>query len=532
MIEEKRGIIDSVTKWGVERLGFARQQWKTHMLDTEDRRLVSSMLSAVTPSDDPFAKMTADDQMRRALQVGWIFSDIRLFANSFSAAKIEIKRIEGEQRTPIKNHDLELLLENPNDQMDLIFLWQYTCKWLMLSRNGAFWFLAPERGDLNKIAEIWPIPSDRIKPKPDKEKMIGYYEYRLNYGQPVKINPRYVVHFRFPHPFSLLQSDVPLGASILAMETEIGTGSFQKDTYVSGRGMPRSIISVPEEIGERDFISIAAQIREEFEQEQKLIITRAGDIKATTVGFSQREMALIPQREFTRNEIDTIFLGFPLNSSTGEGELRQYYRMFKDEIIHPAHRLIAGQISVQVLKRFYEQNTVAEFEDIRAQDRALNVQERNVYWRVKKLNEARQDLGLAPYEDKEVGDILVPLATDPAYVAMLKGISRTGEVPGSEGGLQPKPDRRRPSPTAAMSETDAPVNQLSDAAKQGMKAELVRWRKVAVKEVKASRNPGLYNFKSEALPRDLSLLIRGQLLECDRTEDAVKEVFEREFAYG
>jgi len=527
-------IIDNITGWGIDRVAFARRRWrlKTHALDSQDRSLAASMLASVTPSDDPFAKMSADEQMRRAMQVGWIFSDIRLFANAFSSAKIEIKRIEGERRIPIKNHALELLLENPNEFMDLVFLWQYTCKWLMLSRGGAYWFLAPERDNPNQIAEIWPIASDKIKPKPDKEKMIAGYEYKLNYGKPVLINPRYIVHFRFPYPFSLLQSDVPLASSILAMETEIGTGGFQRDTYVSGRGMPRSIISVPEEMGERDFTAIAAQIREEFEQEQKLIITRAGDIKATTVGFSQREMALIPQREFTRNEIDTIFLGFPINSSTSESELRQYYRMFKDEIIHPAHRLIAGQVSVQILKRFYQQNEVAEFEDVRAQDRALNVQERNVYWRIKKLDEARQDLGLPPYGDKELGDILVPLATDPAYVAMLKGISRTGETPGSEGGLDPQSERRRPSPTAAMSETDAPVNQLTDAAKQGMRAELARWKKVAMKEAKAGRNPGLYNFKSEALPRDLCLLIRGQLLECDRTETGVKAVFEKESKYG
>jgi len=334
-----------------------------------------------------------------------------------------------------------------------------------------------------------------------------------------------------------LDGEVPLNAALLAMETEIGTGKFQRDTYVSGRGMPRSIISLPEETGERDFISLSAQIRHDFEEEQKVIITRAGDVKATTLGLTQKEMELIGQREFTRDEIDVVFLGYELHGKQTESELRQRYRMFQDTIIHPTHRLVAGQISVQALHRFYGEDLVYEFDDIRTQDRALNVQERNVYWRVKKFNEARQDLMLPPYEDDEIGNLPVPLATDPAYVSALKGLSVVGTAPGGKGGNDPKSPRRLPSPNAAMSESDAPVNQLSDAAKdipelpqaaidEGIRTELNRWRKVATKESVAGRNPGLYSFKSEVLPPRLYHAIRGGLLECDKTETEIKTVFE------
>src|SRR3990167_8660048 len=547
---KKLGLIDGLVQWGIQRAAFAANTWKTQQLDTQDRQLVSMFLSNVSDGD-PFTKL-ADDQKRRiAVTVSWIYSDIRLFANTFSSANGEVKRIEGEQLNSIKNHPFELLLRKPNDKMDLSFLWIYTIKWMQLKGN-AYWFLAPAAGNAKEIVEIWPIPADRVKPIPDKEKMLRGYQYTTLSGQSKIILPEYVVHFQFPNPFTLLDGEVPLNAALLAMETEIGTGKFQRDTYVSGRGMPRSIISLPEETGERDFISLSAQIRHDFEEEQKVIITRAGDVKATTLGLTQKEMELIGQREFTRDEIDVVFLGYELHGKQTESELRQRYRMFQDTIIHPTHRLVAGQISVQALHRFYGEDLVYEFDDIRTQDRALNVQERNVYWRVKKFNEARQDLMLPPYEDDEIGNLPVPLATDPAYVSALKGLSLEGIGPGDKGGNEPKSKRRLASANAAMSESDAPVNQLSDAAKtvpnddnvtmadlsvaslqlpqaaidECIRTEMNRWRKVATKESIAGRNPGLYSFKSEVLPPRLYHAIRGGLLECDQNETAIKAVFE------
>ena len=538
---KKLGLIDGLVQWGIQRAAFAANTWKTQQLDTQDRQLVSMFLSNVSDGD-PFTKL-ADDQKRRiAVTVSWIYSDIRLFANTFSSANGEVKRIEGEQLNSIKNHPFELLLRKPNDKMDLSFLWIYTIKWMQLKGN-AYWFLAPAAGNAKEIVEIWPIPADRVKPIPDKEKMLRGYQYTTLSGQSKIILPEYVVHFQFPNPFTLLDGEVPLNAALLAMETEIGTGKFQRDTYVSGRGMPRSIISLPEETGERDFVALSAQIRHDFEEEQKVIITRAGDVKATTLGLTQKEMELIGQREFTRDELDVVFLGYELHGKQTESELRQRYRMFQDTIIHPTHRLVAGQISVQALHRFYGKDLVYEFDDIRTQDRALNVQERNVYFRVNQLREARNELNMAEMTSKVpqiqsilemISDLPVPLATDPAFVSALAGLSIQDVGPGDKGGLQPKSQRRLASANAAMSESDAPVNQLSDAAKElpqaaideGIRTELNRWRKVAIKELASGKNPGLYSFQSIVIPRPLYHAIRGGLLEGEKSEEGIKSVFE------
>ena len=515
-MNNKKGLIDRTVSWYIDRYAHARAEWNTKVQTGERGHLLSTLLGSGSNSllqGGGLSNNPADstEKQRQSLATSWIYADIQLIAREFSAASIAVKRIDGERLIDVPNHPFELLLARPNDQIDLTFLWQYTMAWLNLRGDG-FWYMAPETGNPDAIAEVWPIQADRMTPAldPTGEEFIAKWLYKTNLGSFIRIDPRYVVHFMLPNPYSLHKGLSPLTASILPMDTEKGTSEFQKDYYLSGRGIPASVLMLNEDMGDRDFDATVAQIREDFEEERKVVITRGGDLKVATVGLSQREMQIVGQREFTRDEIDIIYLGVALHRKSTEAELRQMDKMFKEKTIHPLHVLLAGQLNTQVLRRFYAANEKVEFEDIRSQDKALNVQERNVYWRAKTLNEARQDLGLQPYEDDELGNMLVPLATDPAYVAMLKGISRTGAVPGSDGGLTPQSQRREPSANASMSESDAPVNQMTDiAAGKGMaldevkpmkhgdviisedaihearSVELGRWKKVALKEVRA-----------------------------------------------
>ena len=160
-----------------------------------------------------------------------------------------------------------------------------------------------------------------------------------------------------------------------------------------------------------------------------------------------------------------------------------------------------------------------------------------------------------------LGDLPVPLATDPAFISALYGFSAVAKVPGSAGGLEPDSERRRPEATAAMSESDAPVNQLADAAKtavventrnitdsgisdlgvsgtlrlddslvqaakEGIRAELSRWRKIAIKEVNAGKSAALHKFSSNVLPESLMTEVKGRLFEAGREVELVKSAFD------
>ena len=532
-------VLDRASSWAIQRYTHMRNVWKLATLDSQDRGLLHQFLTST--SADTFAKWNDDELRRIAITTSWIYADAMMIGQEFSGAKLEVKERQGENLAPVVNHPLEILLRKPNPYCDLNFIWRYTMWWMHL-RGNAFWFLAPQKGNARTIAEIWPVPADKITPIPDPQNVISGYAYKLNSGQVKVIKPEYIVHFMYPNPFSLLDGLSPLSAAQLALETEQGTSSFQRDTYVSGRGVPHTIVSVSEDMGDRDFIAVVNQIREDFEKERKVIVARSGDIKATQVGLSQKDMDLIGQRSFTRDELDVIFLGVALHGAKGD-ELRAAHKFFIDNTIYPLHRMIAGQLNVRLVQPYYGQQFEAEFEDVRAQDRALNIQEFNVYSRVYTLDEARAILKLPKYENPEfpdMGSMLVVLAGDPQFMMAKYNLLPDTLRPDTEGGA--KPTRKKPTPNAAINESDAPVNQVSDAAKSepklleapveqinavlaGQDAELTRWKKVVTKAVRNGKNAGLHTFSTDVLPKDVFWQLRGELLFA-KDEESIKSVFE------
>lgn len=533
----RTGLIDSVVGWSIDRYNFAQSRIKAgvpSVISSGDRALVGSFLAQRNPGDQ---ERMGDDQMRqKAMALSWIYADIQILAQEVSGTQIRIKKMQGDESTEIKNHPAELFLLSPNPQLDYVFLWQYTIAWLML-RGNAYWFLAPEKGNEKVIAEIWPVPGDRLMAIPDNNKLIRGYAYKLPNGQIQEIPPEYIVHFMKPNPFSLISGYAPLTAAKIALETEEGTSTWQRDTYVTGRGVPHSIIALPQDTGERDFIAIASQIRDEFEQERKIIVTRSGDINVQKVGLSSREMNLVQQREFSRDEIDIIFLGIALHSKTLGRTLQEMDKMFKEKAVFPLQKLLASQLTRQFISRYYGPGIIAAFDDVRSQDRAVLVQERNVYWRVTKFNEGRQQLLMPPFENKSLpglGDLPIPLATDPQFLMAFYGLNPKALRPDPSGAVDPK--RKQPEPNAAMSNSDAPVNQLSDTAAgfkaytsaelTGMDAEIARYKKVAHKAWKASKRTGDIIFTSDVLSKRQLSEIRGGLLDAANDEAKIAEVFE------
>jgi hypothetical protein len=526
---QKKSTIDRVVGWGVDRYSNALQLWNKANIPGDARSLIGSILTGRSSTDSE--RWNEDEKRRIAASTSWIYSDIRLLGQEFSGADMKIIQVVDNQEVEIKNHDAEQLFKHPNDVADMIFIWQYTMWWLNLRGNG-YWFLAPEAGDPNKIVEIWPVPADRITPLVDKTKLIGGYAYKLADGSYKRIDPRYIVHFMFPNPFSLIDGMPPLSAAHIALETEIGISTYQRDMYVTGRGVPHTVLALPQDTGERDFISISSQIREEFEQERKIIVTRSGDINVAKVGLTNREMDLVAQRNFTRDELDTIFLGFSIHSATLKRELDTIDKMIKEKTVYPLHRLLAGQLTLQFINPYYGKQYRAEFEDIRAQDRALLVQERNVYWRAYSFDGARKDLNLLPYDNPKLpglGDLPLNLATDPQFVMGFFGLGVAGLRPDPAGIVDPT--RKKPTPTAAMPGSDAPKNTVDDIAAgksaaelAGIDTELTKYKKVVSKAIKSGKRAGLVKFESEIIPK-LSAL-KGFLLESDNTAEGVSKVFE------
>ena len=520
-------LLDTLVGWGIDRVGFAQNRWLSkagqararmpmYLTRDKDNSIYDSLTSYFVDYDDEIMQQLA-------MTISWVYSDIKLIAQEISAAKISVQKAVGENYEDVNSHPFEILMGNPNGVMSYPYLLQYTVQWLYLTGN-AYWYLAPTKARSGNIAEIWPIQADKVTPIPGTKKFIDNFLYQTGPGETVSIDPRYVVHFQLPNPYSLYSGLSPLKAARLSIETDIAISQWQRDTYTTGRGIPHTVVMLDENMSDRDFEVIAQQLRDDFEAERKIAVARGGDLKIATVGLSQRDMELLGSRSYSRDEIDTIFLGVAMHSSNAtDAYLRQADIIFKEKIVRPLHVLMAGQITTQLARPFYGQEFIVSFEDIRPKDRALSVQEANTYWQAKTFNEARAELGLPPYDSdwlvsiagdtlKSFGNLPFTLAKDSGFVSNLISLSIT-ETEVDESALQfeqpaPQFEQQEAFGIGSMWDSDAPERVLNNEVREALKttfdesvlADLKRWRKVVIKLFRAGKKPEEYNFESTVIP--------------------------------
>lgn len=483
-----------------------------------------------------------DKQAKVAASVSWIFSNLFRIANEVSTADFTIV----DKKTGEKVEDpLQEIFDFPNEFFDGTALWKYTVWGAYLGQYGALWYLAPDKNDFTKISEIWPIPIDRIEPVKHKTKFISAWKYKSRKtGRSIIIPTQYTARFFFPHPWDLWENYTPIVASTLAISTYESITRNQRDLHSKGRGVPLAIVSVDPNISKEDFAVVRQQLHEDWESERNIAITRGGDVDVATVGISNRELEIIASQNFNRDELDALYMGgIPWRSDqfkSGEG-LREANKQVKEVVIRPFHVMLQNRVYLDILSIWGNSNHFGNFQDVRAQDRSILIQERTIYWRAKTIDEARAELGLPPYIVPEglysdYGNLLVPLANNSQFVTLLSGLSDQpmGLGPGNQqnGNQEDDPIGNLP----GQLDAERVVNEnIDDAAKSidikaavisGMSEELKRYRKVLLRRWRDDRDIDLTSVKFDTniiLP-DVMKEIKSNLTNIE-TEDDIRQAF-------
>jgi len=363
--------------------------------------------------------------------------------------------------------------------------------------------LVPDQG--GGLAQIWPVPSSRMRPIPDRAEYISGYGYTSKHGEPeVRIPVNQVCFFRLPNPFDFHRGLSPLTAYSMALKTDKGAQAWNQGTFTDGVPF-RTILSVPENMSQPNYERLKQEIADEFVERKRMLVTRGGDMTANELGLSNKDMEFLAGREFTREEIDRVFgvpAGFWAKEAT-RANTEAARSILIELAVWPLLKQMAEDVDAQVIARYYEEGVTVQPEDIRPRDRALLVTERTQYWQVQTVDEARQELGLEPLEDKELGQKLVPLAVKGAPAVPFGGANPFEKEPEADEDEDEKPE------------------ELEKAAK----ADLRRWKSVALRRLKAGENPGEYDFESESIPADVARQVKA-MLDGATAEDDVKAAFE------
>jgi phage portal protein BeeE len=529
-------LIDRTVQWSAERYKFAITQFSSkYRTQPKAPSFIAQELNKNYGFDLSWLNQYSDVELQQmAMRVSWIFSNITRIANEVSSAKLEVYE-QGSKQQNI-NHAFEKIVSSPNQFFGGSSLFKYLIWCLMLSDEGAYWYLAPDSSDPRKLREIWPIPINRLTPIRDERNFISGYWYKSNNSEkPLRIDPRYICRFFVPHPYDLWKSLTPLDASKLAIDVYYGLQSSQRSLFTSGGGIPLAIVALPETLGEPDFATIRGQIQEDWKDEKRIAVVRAGTIDIKSVGVSNKELESVASQHTNRDEIDSTFMGVPWRADIfmgGEG-LREANRLIRDTVIYPLHIMIAHQIQVHILNYFYSDQYYVKFEDVRQFDRAMAVQEHSVNWRAKTFDEARFDLGLPAYEHKmfpDMGGLPLHLAINPSFVSSIyiqpdNTIRDPQAKPDGVGNL---PDSQSPeSMTNMLTESESsnvPLRSINidRAINEATRQELKRYRTVLRGALRRGESLVDKSFDTSIIPIDIMTEIALELPSVVSDDDLTK----------
>lgn len=513
-----RGI---VLKFGAESLGFK----STDLL----RQVMRPVYAAEMPIDPKRDTVSYDQERyeRVSLSSSWVFSNIDAIAKEASTSRIQVFTLEGEKRRPIIDHPFELVMRRPNPWMGSSFLKRYTATWQLL-RGEAYWMLVPNK--MGELAEIWPLPSNRVFPVPDPTGYISGFGYKDDTGNIKFLLPENVCYIREPNPFNYHRGLSKLAAYILPMLTDLEALRWNKDTF-SNEAALKTLISLPADMQQANFETIREEIiREIINGKKRYMITRAGDVTAKTLGLSQREMEFLEGRAFTREEIDRVF-GIPAafwDKNATEANAKIAREIFTSIAVWPMMILQAEEMESQILRRWYEtdETEIVQYQDIRPKNRDQDAKDEERRIQSMTVNEVREMRGQGEHPNELYGSLAWTLRTSVRSLRLFDGLEapNVSAVPNLAAADERPNDKITPGEETANIEANE-ANAASGIAEEGKGAyvDLRRWRSIAAREI---RNDGkaTYRFKSDFVePRDLALAYT--ILQFSKTEEASKAFF-------
>jgi len=377
-------LIDSVAGW----LGYAK---KSEMPTAGQLMAGTGGISTYPMTFPGWDKLTKPDERKTAetaMSSAWASSAVQTIMREFSTADLNVfKQIDGDD-LKISDHPSANLWKRPNKFIGRGLMMQFLAsQYLFFGR--CYLFLAPTG---NTITELWPIPAFMVKPVYDDERFIAAYEFKSSSSAKThRIDSRYIVYSRLPHPLDLRSGWSPLSAAVQALELDKKHAKWNEDYFGEGNAVPPAIATLKQDVSNSDFKRISDEIFAFFGKGQRRIaVTRSGDMDFKVLQQTMKDMEFLAGRKFNEREIYRAF-GIPggmWEENATEANARHAKSVVIENIVWPMLQLLQDDINAQWFADWHDEDIYAQFDDIRPRNVDMQLRQtetRKGYWTVGEL---------------------------------------------------------------------------------------------------------------------------------------------------
>lgn len=421
-------------------------------------------------------------------RLSWINAAVGWVSSYSSTIPLNVLRKKGEKTQDVDNHEFELLLHHPNPLNSRYEFLRSTYAFILLTGN-AYWYLN-KPNEKAKPIELWVIPPSRITPIPDGRQYIKGYEYDPGGGQTLTLEPWQIVHFHDFHPNNEFVGLSKVEPVAMVAATDLNQQKWTGELYGKNNGRLPGIIAFADKINQPDWEQIQKNVKDSASSRNYMMLQAVGKggVEILTAAATIKDMEMLNNRAFTKEEIFSVFapgLASVLAINATEANARTGKATLIEFCVYPMQVAVAEKITNQIMPLYQSANIyyTAQFEDIRITDRAIEMQELQVFALSHTIDEIRGKY----YEDDPLAKV-TKVESDNRGIMLPAQVSSGTPVP-SDDEPDPVPQQLQPFQQVPVEEQPKEVQEQpgeetgEQMGEEAAEAEAKAWRKFALKRI-------------------------------------------------
>jgi HK97 family phage portal protein len=298
----------------------------------------------------------------------WPYACIKMKADEMANIKLRLcEKDKNGQIKIIEHHEVLDLLDLVNDFTTRYDLFELTAIFWELTGEAFWWKIRDNNG---KIVSIYPYLSPVfMNVVVDPERFIGGYVYNVpGSGKQVPFDADDIIHFKYQNPLNMYRGMSPIKAAEFAVASDKEASKWNW-RFFRNEARPSGVIKIPGTLSQdqydRMLMQWEASHKGESNSHKVAIIEGGGEF--AEIGFSQKDMDFLKQREFSRDEIFAIFgvpKGIILADDVNRATAEAHRVAFIENTIIPMMRKLVSYLTEFLLPEYAgTENMYFDFEN-------------------------------------------------------------------------------------------------------------------------------------------------------------------------